>query len=243
MSRIALTPIIRTSVRRCAGRASSFSPSRTRPCLARTMACSGASTLKPALARMASWLSPASAIPKAARATERANVGRSCCRETYHFERREICFLATRNCRGFRIGQKHVGAGALTRPAERSSANWYLCKTRRAAAGRSVRAYVSIKTRAKREILLLSSGRIDCSPLTRSAMTNCRGFRGQKHVGAGALTRPAERSPQIGVYTRPAELRSPARTRRPGLPQHQKHERCEKSAFELAETKWRPPHA
>src|SRR5438046_7000203 len=28
---------------------------------------------------------------------------------------------------------KHVGAGALTRPAERSSANWYLCKTRRAA--------------------------------------------------------------------------------------------------------------
>src|SRR5437870_10298178 len=25
---------------------------------------------------------------------------------------------------------KHVGAGALTRPAERSSANWYLCKTK-----------------------------------------------------------------------------------------------------------------
>ena len=59
---------------------------------------------------------------------------------------------AMTNCRGFRIGQKHVGAGALTRPAERSSANWYLCKTRRAAPGRSVRAYVSIKTRAKREI-------------------------------------------------------------------------------------------
>src|SRR5947208_12021170 len=101
---------------------------------------------QPASARTANWLNPVSAIPRAARATEPANVGRSCCRKTCHFERREICFLATRNCRGFRIGQKHVGAGALTRPAERSSANWYLCKTRRAAPGRSVRAYVSIKT-------------------------------------------------------------------------------------------------
>src|SRR5207249_11028860 len=31
--------------------------------------------------------------------------------------------------------------------------------------------------------LLLSSGRIDCSPLTRSAMTNCRCFRGQNTQG------------------------------------------------------------
>src|SRR5207249_9600299 len=36
-NRIASTPIIRTSARRCAGRASSFSPSRTRLYLARTM--------------------------------------------------------------------------------------------------------------------------------------------------------------------------------------------------------------
>src|SRR5438552_4294513 len=84
------------------------------------MACSGAFTLKPASARTASWLSPASAIPKAARATERANVGRRCCRKTCHFERREICSLATTNGRGYRIGKKHVGR--VPSPAQRSEA-------------------------------------------------------------------------------------------------------------------------
>jgi len=34
------------------------------------------------------------------------------------------------------VGQKHVGAGALNRPAEQSSANWFLCKTSRAALAR-----------------------------------------------------------------------------------------------------------
>src|SRR5207244_13146722 len=109
------------------------------------MACSGAFTLKPASARTANWLNPVSAIPRAARATERANVGRSCCRKTCHFERREICFLATRNCRGFRIGQKHVGAGGLARPADRSFANWYLYKDRRDAPGRNRLAEVHVK--------------------------------------------------------------------------------------------------
>src|SRR3989442_3011413 len=109
------------------------------------MACSGAFTLKPASARTANWLNPVSAIPRTARATEPANVVRSCCRKTCHFERREICFLATRNCRGFRIGQKHVGAGALTRPAERSSPKLELFKTKRASPRRNVPAYVSIQ--------------------------------------------------------------------------------------------------
>src|SRR5690348_12549188 len=34
------------------------------------------------------------------------------------------------------VGQKHVGAGALTRPGGASSANWCLCKTSRAALAR-----------------------------------------------------------------------------------------------------------
>ena len=42
---------------------------------------------------------------------------------------------------------KHVGAGALTRPAERSSANWFMQDQPSYARppGRGVRAYVSIK--------------------------------------------------------------------------------------------------
>src|SRR5213080_784887 len=159
------------------------------------MACSGASTLKLALARMASWLSPASAIPKAARATEPANVGRSCCRGTYHFERRAICFLATRNCRGFRIGQKHVGGGCPHPPSGAKLRKLVFMQDQASCARTKRPGLRQHQNTSEARNLLLSSVRIDCSPLTRSAMTNCRGFRiGQKHVGAGALTRPAERS-------------------------------------------------
>ena len=58
----------------------------------------------------------------------------------------EICFT-TESRRKRWIKDAHVGAGALTRPAERSSANWFMQDQPSYARppGRGVRAYVSIK--------------------------------------------------------------------------------------------------
>src|SRR6202022_190581 len=63
-------------VRRCAGKANSFSPSPTPRCRLVTTACSGACTLRPALVRMASWQSPETAVRKAARVMGRESVAR-----------------------------------------------------------------------------------------------------------------------------------------------------------------------
>ena len=58
---IASIPTIQIYVRRCAGRANSFSPSTILRCSARMTDCSGASTRRTVSARTANWQSPATA--------------------------------------------------------------------------------------------------------------------------------------------------------------------------------------
>ncbi len=102
---------------------------------------------------------------------------------------------------------RHVGAGALTRPAERSSAIFNLAPyTRRFSELRSPPGRGRPGLRGP------------CSPLSASIWNSIDMV--PAHVGAGALTRPAERSSamfNLAPYSRKSsELRSPPGRGRPG---------------------------